>query len=362
MAGEGIGVSERVARTTISQWSKMVSEQTIDRYILLKMLQSKGRISYGNSGGEMRWVVRYRDHELKGFPDNAPISFGREHTLLNAKLPWRGYHLTDAITLREKLEQGGKEAMIKVFSNREEVMRRAAGRQLSGEWFKDGNSAANAAAETFHGLESFMSQSAHTATQALCDTQNDTYAGLSTAIGGITGATNSKMWTPTIVHTNKTVGGTPQPWTDKADEYIRKLLIENCYGAGPEDNQDLILLTKDSYEGLLNVLDGKEQLNFRRGESTGVAKFGFDKFVELDGCSIGWDAAVPSTDAAGNTVRGYSFNTSRMKLKVLGSGKSLFKSRVTFNDNYQADHIFLYLLGNLVFESPRHFGKLADLV
>ena len=360
MAGEGVGVSERVARTTISQWSKMVSEQTIDRYILLKMLQSKGLIKYGNSGGEMRWVVRYRDHALKGFPDNAPISFGREHTLLNAKLPWRGYHLTDAITLREKLEQGGKEAMIKVFSNREEVMRRAAGRQLSGEWFKDGNLAANAAAETFHGIESFMGQTGHTDTNVLCVTQNDTYAGLSTAISGITGATNSKMWTPVIVHT----ADNANTWTTSCDEYIRKLLIEACYGAGPEDNQDLILLTKDSYEILLNKLDDKERLNFRRGEGTAVAKFGFDKFVEFDGCSIGWDAGVPSTDTVSgvtNTVRGYSFNTNRMKLKVLGGGKSLFKGRVTFNDNYQADHIFLYLLGNLVFESPRHFGKLADL-
>ena len=359
MAGEGVGVSERVAKTTISQWSKMVSEQTIDRYILLKMLQSKGRISYGNSGGEMRWVVRYRDHALKGFPDNSPVSFGREHTLLNAKLPWRGYHLTDAITLREKLEQGGKEAMIKVFANREEVMRRAATRQLAGEWFKDGNSTANAAAETFHGIESFMGASTHTDTNVLAETQNDTYAGLSTAIGGITGATNTKMWTPTIVHT----ADNSNTWTDTCDEYIRKLLIQTCYGAGPEDNTDLILLTRDSYEILLNRLDDKERLNFKRGSDVGIAKFGFDKFVELDGCSIGWDAGVPSTDEQGlsSVVRGYSFNTDRMKLKVLGSGKSLFKSRVTFNDNYQADHIFLYLLGNLVFESPRHFGKLADL-
>jgi len=359
MPGSGVGVSERVARTTISQWSKMVSEQTVDRYILLKMLQSKGRISYGNSGGEMRWVIRYKDHELKGFPDNSPISFGRVHTLLNATLPWRGYHLTDAITLREKLEQGGKEAMIKVFANREETIRRAAARQLSGEWFKDGNLAANAAAETFHGVESFMGASTHTDSNVLAITQNDTYAGLSTAVSGITGATNSKMWTPVIVHT----ADNANTWAGSCDEYIRKLVIETCYGAGPEDNTDLILLTKASYELLLNKLDDKEQLNFRRGEATGVAKFGFEKFVELDGTSIGWDAGVPTTDQQGlsSVVRGYSFNTSRMKLKVLGSGKSLFKSRVTFNDNYQADHIFLYLLGNLVFESPRHFGKLADL-
>ena len=359
MAGEGVGVSERVAKTTISQWSKMVSEQTVDRYILLKMLQSKGRISYGNSGGEMRWVIRYKDHELKGFPDNSPVSFGRVHTLKNATLPWRGYHLTDAITLREKLEQGGKEAMIKVFANREETIRRAAIRQMSGEWFKDGNTAANAAAETFHGVESFMgiTPGSQVASDALATVNADTYAGLSTAVGGITGATNDRMWTPVIVSTNKTGAS----WTDNCDEFIRKLLIEACYGAGPEDNQDLILLTKAAYEELLNKLDDKERLNFKRGTDVGVAKFGFDKFVELDGCSIGWDAGVPATDVNGDTVQGYSFNTSRMKLKVLGKGKSLFKSRVTFNDNYQADHIFLYLLGNLQFESPRHFGKLAAI-
>ena len=50
MPGSGVGTSERVAATTISQWAKMVSELTEQRYILLSMLKSKGRISKGNSG------------------------------------------------------------------------------------------------------------------------------------------------------------------------------------------------------------------------------------------------------------------------------------------------------------------------
>ena len=357
MPGSGVGTSERVAATTISQWAKMVSELTEQRYILLSMLKSKGRISKGNSGGEVRWVFRYKDHALSGFPDNSPIAFSRKHTLKNAVLPWRGYYLEDAITLREKLEQGGKEAMIKVFSNREEVMRRAATRQMADEWFKDGNLAANAAAETFHGIESLLAGS-DSAGAIEIDTYSDSYGGHSTATGGIVGSTDTRVWTPTVV--NSTFGS--NTWVGKANELIRHMILQLSFGNASEDNVDLILLTKTSYRDLLNLLETKERLNIKRGESVGVAKLGFDKFVELDGCSIGWDAGVPLTDDAGLTVNGYAFNMDRLKLKILGKkGGSLFTSRVTFNDNYQADHIFLHCLGNLVFESPRFFGAFKEV-
>lgn len=357
MAGEGVGVSERVAATTISQWAKMVSELTEQRYILLSLLKSKGRISYGNSGGEIRWPFRYKDHALSGFPDNSPIAFSRKHTLKNATLPWRGYYLEDAITLREKLEQGGKEAMIKVFSNREEVMRRAAIRQMADEWFKDGNSAANAAAETFHGIESFLASSNSSDTLEN-DVYSDSYAGHTTAAGGIAGSTDSRVWTPTVV--NSTYGS--NTWATKANELIRHMILQLSFGNSSEDNIDLILLTKTSYRDLLNLLETKERLNIKRGEGVSVAKLGFDKFVELDGVSIGWDAGVPATDDGGTAVNGYAFNTDRLKLKVMGKkGGSLFTARTTFNDNYQADHIFMHCLGNLQFESPRFFGAFKEV-
>jgi len=363
MAGAGIGVSQRVAAATIAEWSKEVSEQTVQRYILLSMLQKKGRIKYGCNGGESRWVFRYRDHTLRGFPDNVPLSFTKETTIKNANLPWRGYYVADSITHQEKLEQGGDSAMIKIFEGRSELMRRGAIRQLAPEFFVDGNSAAAVANNSFHGIESMMGIAAQTSSDHLATTHDDSYAGQSTAVNALGTGESSNVWTPVIVNTDYDPGDGTRSWANYADEHVRFGLIESTYSPSKEDNTDLILLTKSAYNDYLNILDDKERLNIKRGESIATAKMGFDKFVEQDGCVIGWDLAVPTTDSDSMTVRGYGFNTDRMKLKVLGPKKSknLFDSRVTFNDDYQADRVVLRLLGNLCFESPRHFTKFADI-
>ncbi len=378
MPGQGIGISKRVAQTTIAKWGQLVSEQTEQRYVLLAMMKKKGRIVHGCHGGEYRWVVRYRDHPIKGFIDMDPIDYVRENTKVNANLPWRSYRVTDVISEREKLENGGAQAMISIFKNREEVMRRGAIRQLAGEFFKDGNLAANSADDKWHGIESFMSIGSQTAADLLATTHDDTYAGNSTAVAGLgADAESARVWTPVVVNCDRTPsGGTQRDWADYADEYLRKGFLEASYGAGPEDNIDVALLTKTAFEALLNILDDKERIQVRRGGEAAVVKLGFDKFVEVDGVSVGWDAGVPSSDGttadggsnsdnsgAGVTVHGYGFNTSRMKLMCMGpkGSKGIWRARTTFNDDYQADRIFMSHVGNLCFESPRHFVKFADI-
>lgn len=369
MPGGGVGISTRVATTTIEQWAKKVSEETERHLPLLALLKKKGRIEYGNSGPSFRWVVRKQEHELNPFLDMVAVNTQRVDTKTSATLDWRGYYVSDAITLREKLEQGGPEAMIKIFASREELMRRGAIRRLGAELFKDGNLAANVTANTFHGIESFMGIGAQTNTAAIASVHNDSYAGLSTAVGTVD-SEFTRVWTPTIINTGKVVSGSTQSWADFADEYIRLGLLKTTHGSAPEDRPDLCLLTQDAYNDLLNLLDDKERITVDRGSGLALTQLGFGNHVELDGCAVMWDAAVPSTDASPylgggttSTVNGYMFTTGRMELKVLGKpgSKSLFESKVTFNDTYRADNIFMHLLGNLKFESPRHFGKFANV-
>lgn len=359
MAG-GLGISSRVAKTTIEEWARVVSEETEKHLPLIKLMRSRGRIKQGAaSGGGMRWVPRVADHALTGFKDMTPIDYERVNTKENAFLPWRGYKMTDAISLREKLEQGGPEAMIKVFTNREEVMRRAAIRGLADKFYQDGNLAANVTNEEFHGIESFMAITAgQVDTDVLATALSDSYAGLSTARGqaNFTG----DPWSPVIVSTDVNPGAGVEAWASFADEYLRRGIIESTYGAGPGDMIDLITLTKSSYEDLLNLLDDKERLSVARGSAFGKSNLGF-KGIAFDGVDVIWDAAVPSTstnDAA--VVRGYGWTIDQLELRLLNKG-NLFTGRVTYNDIMASDHIFLYMVGNLKFVSPRHFVKFADI-
>lgn len=359
MAG-GIGSTERVAQTTIEEWSKKVSEETERLLVLIAMLRARGRITGGHSGGQARWVVRKDEHGLNGFPDAVPVSFSRKTTKTSATLPWRGYYVDDTITLREKLEQGGPEAMIKVFSNREELMREGAIRSLAAKFFVDGNATGNE--DDFHGLESFMSTGAQTATDVLATTHNDTYGGLSTAVSGIT-ADFPRLWTPNVINTGYTPASGQRTFENYGDEYIRKAVLKGTYGQGKANKLDVFMLTQDDYESLLNLLDDKERVMIERGAGLELTKFGFENHVEIDGVGVTWDDSVPSSDDAGNTVRGYGFNFDKMEVKLLGGAKKgqLFQSKVTFNDSYRADNIFMWILGNICCSSPRHFAKLADL-
>lgn len=368
VAGQGVGVSERVLQTTIAEWSKKVSEETTRNLVLFAMLQKKGRISYGHSGGQMRWVVRKAEHPLTGHIDMEPITVQRRNTKVNAYLGWRGQRSDDLISLQEKLENAGPEAMIKAFEGREELIREGAIRALAEQVYVDGEAAAPAAANQFHGLESFMAitDASQTATSIIATVHADTYASLSTVVGAVGGsATDTKtnrLWTPVIINTSQTPTAGIKNWADYAVEYVREMIIRGTYGQGPSDRMDLVILNRDAYTDLLNLMDDKERILVNRGAGEDLVSLGFRNIVEIDGIPVTWDIACPTTDSDSNTVRGYGLNTNKVEFCVLGpkGSKKLFDSRVDFNINYHADQISLWLLGNFKF-SPRHFGKLVDI-
>jgi len=367
MPGQGIGVSERVAKATISMWLKKLHTETIQNYALLSVIQKKGNVNYGGSGGELRWVFQYRDHDLDGHIDGAPKAFKRKKVIENANLDWRGYESTEVITLKEREQQSGEEAMIKIFGAREKMMREGLMRQLGKEWYVDGNAAGNA--ERFHGVESMMSSGVQTAADDLATLPNDTYAGVSTAYGSLKSNAvkgvdeEYGVWSPVIVNTNVNPGGGNRAWADFADEFMRLGIIEASYGTTSTDNIDLILLTKTAYRQFLNIADDKERINIMRGADVELVSLGFKNFVNFDGVQVGWDFGISATDPAANVVHGYGFNCDKLYLKVLGGKdrKTLWGSKLTWNDDYASDRIYLHLLGNLCFESPRHFVAFKDL-
>lgn len=367
--GDGIGVSERVAQTTIAEWAKKVGEETTRNLILFAMMQKKGKISYGHSGGQMRWVVRKAEHPTSGFPDMQPITFERLNTKTNAFLPWRSQKASDLITLREKLENSGPEAMIKAFEDREGLIREACIRRMAELVYVDGNEASAEADDQFHGLESFMgiTDGSQTATEIIATVHSDTYANLSTTVGSVGGsATDTKtnrLWTPVIINTSQNPGSGTKAWADYAIEYIREMLIRGTYGQGPGDRMNLVILSRQSYTDLLNLMDDKERILVNRGAGEELVSLGFKNIVEVDGTPVTWDFACPTTDVDSNTVRGYGLNTDKVEFCVLGpkSQKSIFAGRVDFNVSFQSDCVFLWCLGNYKFQSPRHFGKLVDI-
>lgn len=367
--GEGVSSSsERVAKATIAEWGKKVSEETKRNLIMIAMLEKRGRITYGHHGGQYRWIVRKAEHELRGFPDMVPLSYGRKDTKLNAYLTTRGYYGDEVISLREKLENGGKEAMLKVFDGREKLMREGLTRGLGTEIFVDGESAAGIAGEKFHGIETMMAytQGSQTASDITATVLSGSYAGISTVYGSAAGGVASthpmyRMWSPVIINTTYNPGAGVQAWADYAIDYIRAMLLRSQIGNGPDDRMDLVTLNRDSYEAVLNLMDDKERILVNRGAGEELVSLGFRNIVEIDGCPVTWDVAVPATDGQGRVLRGYGFTISEMELMLLGEEKQLFKTHLDWDRSYVADTILMWILGNLKFMSPRRFGKLCAI-
>lgn len=361
MPGSGIGTTERVAAVTIAKWTKKVSDLATNKFAFTAAMKAHKCIKFNASGGELRWPIRYRDHEITGYVDMASKNFERVNLLKNANIGFRGYEATEAISLKEKLQQGGDSdaVIVKIFKNREKDVRTGLMRALGSRWHKSGDSSLGVTERRFHGIESFGGVTGQTASDKYATTPNSTYGGQGCGYTSLdpnatVSDTSYGAWSPVIVNCNRNPGSGTRAWDTYADEYIRSGIIGASYGAMKEDQLDLILLNKSSYEDLCNVADSKERLNFSRGENVGMVKLGFTQFMELDGVQIGWDFGVPAADEQGSpdTVYGYGYNFDRFELCMLNESQ-LWEVKFDWNSTQAADLLYFYSLGNFQFESPK---------
>ena len=365
--GEGVGITDRVANVTISKWFKSMSDQAKQKHAFLHMLDKKKGIHMGCSGGDMVWPVEYKYADIKPHVDGALKTADRKTLTFDARLPWRGYESDEVWTLMEKLQNGGESAMVKLFKTREKKIKKGLHQQLGREWFKDGAATGNE--HTFHGAESLFSGiGVQTAADKFATSLSSTYAGKSCSYTSLksnaTKGTDEEYgaWSGVLVNTNRNPGAGTRAWEDYADEYIRAGVLEAARGQDQEDRTDIILLAKEYYEELLNILDDKERISYRRGENVAMVKAGFTDFVEVDGVQIGWDFGMEShkTDANGDECQGYGFNMDQVGLYMLNES-ALWDSKTQWVMDYAAMRCYFWCLGNLRFEGPRHVLKFAAI-
>lgn len=348
----------RIMRTTRELWSKQLSDQTVEKHALLKLMQGKGRLQYGCTGTAVKWTVKYKRIDLVPYADMDALNFARNTTVLTATLDWRGYKLPDAISELELAmnEAGNDTQIIDLFKGKLEQLSDDANEQIGAEFYKDGNATGNE--KRLHGIESFLSVNAgaQLAADQYATTLNDTYAGLLTAKGNYGGlATDSpikpeyEFWSPVVVNT--TYNG--ETFATSAVKQIRRAISQANKG-GKGNNLDLIVMTRENFNLLKNQLDDKQRQVI---PATDLAKFGFPDTVNVDGVDCTWDPDVPATDPAGLVVDFYGFNTGKVKFKLLGKKKMLWgMCGDTFREENMTQRFWCGMYGNLCFDGPRFFA------
>lgn len=359
---------ERVTNTTTRKFLREKEPAVFRNRKLLAMVKDRGRVSYDNAGDGFRWEVQFKLPQMIAFGDMQTLSFPQQQLWKSANLDYRGYAIPDSMSKGEFLKNRSTEALVQVWSGRTERMTNSISEQFGNEFYVDGNAAGFE--DAIHGIESFLGYSG-AATNGFVATPSDTYAGLSTALGAVSGTWDESggattwplgegsadfdYWSPTIVDYEDTAWSTgTDTWPNTAREAIAFMVIFCGKNKSMDSRLDLIILENNLYRQLISALDANERTTVKRGDGkNGVYSLGFTDVVNLNGVDVTYEFGVPPT-------KGYAFNIDKMEL--MSQQSQLFiPEGPTWVPGSQAWVYSIDFYGNLKFESPRYFGLFDDV-
>lgn len=365
----------RTAATTLANHIREVEESMLRNYQMGALLEAGGRVNYNNSGEGFDWPVQYRLHKVEGNTGETQRNFARRNLWKTASLEFRGYQTTDSMYYREFRSNKGPEGVVKVFDNFVERLETSLTQGLGGEYYVDGSASGNE--QSWHGLESIFvlngtvnsTSGAQRAANAadIVGYPNDTYAALSTVLGNYGGENESgqywpdgiadaeyDFWSPLVVNYTTSHADLPSStntWAGQGDEAMRYAIINAQRNTSKNGQITNILLARDLYMGLLNIIDTKERIQISSEQS--LRALGFKNVLNFDGIEVSWEAAIASGV-------GYGINYDNMELKSMD--ESLLRSEgPEYDIHSQSFNAVVSTLSNLKFSSPRNFFKLAAL-
>lgn len=349
-----------IVNTTTSNFLRDVEINIMRQRKLLALLQSKGRVTYNESGENLDWKIRYKRVPLSGFADGDTVTFARRDKWKTANLDWRGYQMTDMMSKLDRLKNKGVPQIIDIYADVVDGMLDDIEDQFGDQLYINGYAAGNN--RLMHGIESFMS-AAQNAGQPNA-TPNGTYGGLSTAPGNFGGNWSAvwpqgkgdahyDFWSPIPVDYTSTfwAGSGSQTWAKNCIDAIRFMLIKSRRSKSKKGALDLTLLNDELYRQFLTAIDGRQRLNISRNEKQGLFALGFMDVVNFDGCDVTSEYGMPD-------ATGYGFNTMQMELMSLQP--KLFVANGPDWDPSTSTYRFLVdFYGNCRF-NPRSQGKLFN--
>ena len=365
----------RVTNTTINNHLRDEEANIMRNRKLTAMLQGRGRVKYNCTGKGVDWRVRYKRAPLMGFGDADTLAFPRRNRWKTAELDIRGYIAGESATKKERLMNKGTEAIVKFFSELADTQREDFEDAFCDELYIDGEATGNT--KRIHGFESFLKAGSNTINISggaersanaadLVAAPSATYAGISTALGGIGGTWTGSFpsgtasvdqsfdsWSPLLVNwSSDGWAATSDTFAVTGKEAVRFLLQYSHRNKTKKGMMDLVMLDRALYIDFLNLLDDNERFLSKQGSPTGsLMSFGFNDVVNFDGAEITSEYGMPS-----NT--GFGINIDHLQL--LSWQKQLFVAEgPDFDPGSQSYRMSIDFYGNLK-ANPRFQGKLYN--
>jgi hypothetical protein len=346
--------------STLQAQIKKLTEPCIRDHVLLAMMRKRGRISYGHSGKNPKWRVKWRRFEPLPNDDMDTINAPRRNRYKEAELPWRSYRMAESYSKYETLVNQGKWALIKIVSQLAKDMAADANEYFAMELYRNGD--ASGYTDRIHGLESVFTEAdaAISASNTPCLAPSGTsYGGLNSVLGTYggswttywplgTGPMRYHFWSPMIIDHSATF------WPDDSDEW--KYTWQKCLRFAEmyqmklhKKRVDLWLMDPELERQAKDSMLDKERVLVNSNDE--LKSLGFGKAWNWEGTPIMSEYGCTADSA-------YGINWSALELKSMQ--KQLFATSNAPEWDVQAKKLDIDFWGNLFISTPAHLCKITS--
>lgn len=367
----------RLINTTLAEHRRELQENMLRNYQFGALLEANGRVTYGHGGNGFDWPVQFKLAPASGNTGEQTRNFVRRNYTKLAYLDWRGYEVTDSMTKFEFLANRGEEGVVKIMDRMKGNLERSLKQHFGRQYYIDGNATGNE--QSWHGFESMMATNssldtipidgsgARSANQAdPVANPNDTYAGISTALGTYGGETDSTVgwpsgvaspeydfWSPLVVIFDSTYFGATDDTFDKGHKAIRFGLTHATRNSGGADEQITnVMLARDLYYDFKNIQDAKEEIIVDNASQGSLRSLGFKNTFIFDGVEVTYENGCPARTGYGFNIRG---------LELASMEDELLTTEAEWDMRTQSYNAVVGTLSNLVFlNGPRNTFKLVE--
>jgi hypothetical protein len=365
MADNWVGI----VNSTRAKFTRGASDLTLrSRYLLARMKQ-KGRITYNNSGTELKWQVEFSQPQVRAYANGGAIDYQAHDAFRQLSMPWRGYYVPDSMTMMDKEMNKGDEALIKLFQTKANRLNKSLSNAFPGEMLKDGSAAGRE--NNIHGAKTFLGTGTTVAADRIAK-PDDTYGGYDTDVGANGGSWSADLGTspnaniardwpdgngdpeydflsPKIGNWSSTSWGTGSTsWEDNCWRVISQMITWLTTTGGDGGMPDVCLLASDLYQGYKNHEEAIRRINVPH---KGAMDLGFQA-LNQDGVAIMSDFDVPATE-------GFFFNTSEIEIASLTD--QLFWTKDVEWDPHTLSHLWVQgFFGNVKWQ-PKYVGHINNV-
>lgn len=357
MANNRVSEFGRVSKANIAEYIKGAKDETLSSRPLLKLLEKKGKITYGHSGEYLDWGVLKGVQDAAAITDGAELTISRKQPYDRAQLGWFGLTVNDAFTAKEKLMNAGSStALIKYVQGLSDYIKKSLKVGIHKGLYLNGETTTNA--NKMHGIETWFNAatstiptSGITAAETMFGT--NTYAGIR-----LDAVYNSNYyWLPAVIP-DACDDGVWVNWNTSDTMQILDYAQLQSMNRNDGKNADCCIMGMTWY-GLLRqrVLTMENIYVEKSGNGDTAADVGF-KYVEFAGTPVFMESDMPTAPRQG-THAAYVLQTDEIEYCVLGDEFI----RVDIEGDIEAGlftKLVGYHFGQLKTSSPRHQVKILD--